>query len=166
MGARVTADATTPEVIIMSSPILPRLVPRRTSVGLALLAGALFAACSDATGPTTGSAAPAAQVARAERSARREIILRRPANAPFPTAHGTATFKTDGKREIEIEVEAVRAGTRLVFFLGTRNLGTRTTNQFRQARLELRGAAAPTSVAGKLVQVKTTAGRLVVSGRF
>jgi hypothetical protein len=149
----------------VSFPLVTRLT-RRTSIGLALLAGAVLAACSDTTGPVTGASTPAAQFVNAESSARREIFLRRPANAPFPNAHGKATFKTGGERELQIEVEDVRAGTRLVFFLGTRRLGTRTTNQFREARLELRGAAAPTSVAGKLVQVKTTTGRVVVFGRF
>jgi hypothetical protein len=169
-------------------------VLRTTSAGLALVAAALTAGCSDsATSPSsqptsaqpgdvrvpgqtgtcgfdhlcpvpgvTGTAGTPAEALVA--GARQEIALRA-ANAAFARAHGKAAFKS-GERELEIEVQDVRPGVRVVFYVGTQRLGARTINTLGAARLELRGSAAPASVAGKLVQVKTSAGALVVRGRF
>lgn len=88
-----------------------------------------------------------------------------PADARFPGAHGKATFKTDGEPELQIEIEDMDRRI-VVFFLGTQRLGARIVDRLGAARLDLRGAAVPASVAGKPVQVRTALGVLVVQARF
>jgi hypothetical protein len=124
-----------------------------------LVTAAVVAGCSDsATTPT--SAAPSASVAALQQ----EITLLPPANATFPTAHGKAIFTTDGP-ELQIEVADMKRRI-VVFFLDGQRLGARFVDSTGAARIDLRGAAAPASVAGKLVWVRTALGVPVVQGRF
>jgi hypothetical protein len=140
---------------------------RIASVGLALVTAAIVAGCGDSATSPTGAAA-SAQAAPAPNTAvaavPQEITLLPPANATFPSAHGKATFTTDGP-ELQIEIADMKRRI-VVFFLDGQRLGARFVDSTGAARLDLRGAAAPASVAGKLVQVKTGLGVLVVQGRF
>lgn len=98
------------------------------------------------------------------------IALRAAIDSPFRNANGKAKFKSEGgERELEVEVEDVRAGLELLFLLDDIKLGTRTTDAFGRANLELnsdRGASVPATVAGRKVTVRTAAGATVVSGSF
>ena len=98
------------------------------------------------------------------------IALRAAIDGPFRNANGKAKFKSEGgERELEVEVEDVRAGLELLFLLDDIKLGTRTTDAFGRANLELnsdRGASVPATVAGRKVTVRTAAGATVVSGSF
>jgi hypothetical protein len=89
------------------------------------------------------------------------------ASSAFPGAKGKAKFKTDGQRELEIEVEHLRrhAGRPVSFFVNSRKVGTLRLNRFGAAELNLRGSRAPGVSSGTRISVKL-AGRVVVSGRF
>jgi hypothetical protein len=144
------------------------LNPRVATTALALVAAAMVAACSDsATAPT--SAAASVQTAAVPNAAvvavRQEITLLPPTDARFPAARGRATFNPDGERELLIEIEGMPRRI-VVFFLDSQRLGARFVDSQGAARLDLRGADVPASVSGKLVQVKTGLGVLVVEGRF
>jgi hypothetical protein len=95
------------------------------------------------------------------------IIALKPSSA-FPGAKGKAKFKTDGQRELEIEVEHLRrlAGSPVRFFVNSKRVGTLRLNRFGAAELNLRGSRAPMVSSGTRISVKTASGRLIVSGRF
>jgi hypothetical protein len=144
------------------------LNPRITTTALALVTAAMVVACGDsATAPI--SAATSVQSAAVSNVAvaavAQEIALLPPTDARFPEARGKATFKTDGEPQLLIEIEGMPRRF-VVFFLDTQRLGVRFVDSQGAARVDLRGAAVPASVAGKLVQVKTALGVLVVEGRF
>jgi ABC-type uncharacterized transport system auxiliary subunit len=143
------------------------LNPRITTSALALVAAGMLAACSDSvTAPTSVAAVQTAAVFNAAVSAvPQEITLLPPTNARFPGAHGKATFKTDGELQLLIEIEGM-ARRIVVFYLDNQRLGARFVDSQGAARLDLRGVEVPASVAGKMVQVKTGLGVLVVEGRF
>jgi hypothetical protein len=143
------------------------LKSRITTPALSLVAAAMVAACSDsATAPTSAASAQTAAVANAAAPAvAQQITLLPPANARFPGARGTATFNPDGERELLIEISGMPRRV-VVFFLDAQRLGARFVDASGAARLDLRGADVPASVAGKLVQVRTGLGVLVVEGRF
>jgi hypothetical protein len=141
---------------------------RITTSALGLVAVAMVAACSDpATAPITAavSAQTAAVASAAAPAVAQQITLLPPANARFPGASGKATFNPDGERQLLIEISGMSRRI-VVFFLDTQRLGARFVDASGSARLDLRGADVPASVAGKLVQVKTGLGVLVVEGRF
>jgi hypothetical protein len=99
------------------------------------------------------------------------ITLRAPQNAAFPAANGKASWKSKpARRELEIEVEDLRPGRRIDFFLDGARVGARqTVNGLGEARIELStqlGQPVPVSVAGKRVEARTATGVLVVSGTF
>ena len=98
------------------------------------------------------------------------IALRAAIDGPFRYANGKAKFKSEGgERELEVEVEDVRAGLELLFLLDDISLGTRTTDVYGRANLELnsdRGATVPASVTGRTVTIRTASGATVVSGSF
>jgi hypothetical protein len=144
------------------------LNPRITTTALGLVAAAMVVACSDsATAPTSAAVSvQTAAVANAAVSAvGQQITLLPPTNARFPGARGKATFNPDGERQLLIEIEGMPRRI-VVFFLDTQRLGARFVDASGTARLDLRGADVPASVAGKLVQVKTGLGVLVVEGQF
>lgn len=90
------------------------------------------------------------------------------ASSAFPGAKGKAKFKTDGQRELEIEVEHLRrlAGRPVSFFVNSKKVGSLRLNRFGAAELNLRGSRAPAVQSGTRISVKTASGRLIVSGRF
>jgi hypothetical protein len=144
------------------------LNPRITTTALTLVAAAMLAACSDSATAPTSVAAPvqtAAVLNAAVSAAPQVITLLPPANARFPDARGKATFKTDGEPQLLIEIEGM-ARRIVVFYLDNQRLGARFVDSQGAARLDLRGADVPASVAGKLVQERTGLGVLVVEGRF
>ena len=108
-------------------------------------------------------AAPAVQ---AKDDQGRIIALK--ASSAFPGAKGKAKFKTDGQRELEIEVEHVRrlAGKRVNFFVNARNVGSKRVSALGAAQLDMRGSTFPAIKSGTRISVKTASGRLIVSGRF
>ena len=108
-------------------------------------------------------AAPAVQ---AKDDQGRIIALK--ASSAFPGAKGKAKFKTDGQRELEIEVEHVRrlAGKRVNFFVNSKKVGSLRINSFGAAELNRRGSSAPAVRSGTRISVKTAGGTLIVSGRF
>lgn len=98
--------------------------------------------------------------------------LAAPAGAPYAAAKGEAKWdsrNSNTKREFEIEVEHLPAGTAVEFFLAGTSLGTATTNALGKAQLnfstELRQSV-PTSVSGATAEVKTAAGVVIVTGAF
>jgi hypothetical protein len=95
-------------------------------------------------------------------------IIALKASSTFPGAKGKAKFKTDGQRELEIEVEHVRrlAGKRVNFFVNARKVGSLRINGLGAAELNLRGSRAPAVRSGTRISVKTAGGTLIVSGRF
>ena len=132
---------------------MSRLRSTRAAVICTLLA--LAAACSDSSAPVDPST----------------IELRPPpTGAAFPGANGQASFENEGgERELEIQVQDVPAGTALVFFLDNAQIATQTADVNGGARINLNsdaGATVPTSVAGKVVSVRTAAGVIVVTGTF
>lgn len=86
----------------------------------------------------------------------------------FPGASGKAKFQNEGQRELEIEVEHVRrlAGKRVNFFVNSAKVGSARISGLGAAQVNRRGAGFPAIHAGTLVKVKTTGGKLIVSGRF
>ena len=141
----------------------------------ATLAAGSLTACTDPASPDDSASARNSSSATGTAGQGTDvplvlIALRAAADGPFRTAHGKAKFKSrGGERELEIELEDVRTGLELLFLLDDINLGTRTTDAFGRANLELnsdRGSAVPMTVAGRKVTVRTTSGATVVSGSF
>ena len=95
-------------------------------------------------------------------------IIALKASSAFPGAKGKAKFKTDGQRELEIEIEHVRrlAGQRVNFFVGARKLGSKRISALGAAQLDRRGSTFPAINSGTRISVKTASGRLIASGRF
>lgn len=90
----------------------------------------------------------------------------------FSAAKGTAKYKVDGaNRELQVEAENLLAvaGKTVNIFVNGSKLGSTTVNSLGAARLKRStetGAVVPVIVTGSKVEVKTTAGVLIVSGRF
>lgn len=103
-------------------------------------------------------------------SGRTIIALVAPAGAPYASAKGKAKFDTrSDRREFEIEVENIPAGTVVDFYLGDVKLGSGTADAFRQASLELNtqlGHSVPTAVSGQVAQARLADGTVLVSGSF
>ena len=93
-------------------------------------------------------------------------------SAAFPNAKGTAKYRDrGGEREFQVEVENVRrlAGRTLSVFVNGNKVGSMTVNTLGEARFNRNtdlGQRVPVIRSGSRVQVKTAAGRLVVSGIF
>ena len=89
-------------------------------------------------------------------------------SAAYPGASGKAKFQNRDQRELEIEVQHVRAlaGKRVNFFVNSTKVGSARVNGLGAAQLNRRGASFPAINTGTQVKVKTAAGKLVVSGRF
>jgi hypothetical protein len=108
----------------------------------------------------------AAPVVQAKDDQGRIIALK--ASSAFPGAKGKAKFKTDGQRELEIEVEHVRrlAGQRVNFLVNAKRVGSKRISGLGAAQLDRRGSTFPAINSGTRISVKTAAGALIVSGRF
>ena len=149
---------------------------RSASVAFAATALSIstLVACSSPTSPDdSASASNSSSTTTGGQSSNVPLViiaLRAAVDGPFRNANGKAKFKSEGgERELEVEVEDVRAGLELLFLLDDIRLGTRTTDAFGRANLELnsdRGATVPSTVAGRKVTIKTAAGATVVSGSF
>ena len=146
-----------------------------TTVAATAISISTLAACPGATGPVDyssyrDSSSATGKGGRGPDVALVIIPLRAPLDGPYRSANGKAKFKSEGgERELEVEVEDVRAGLELLFLLDDIRLGTRTTDAYGRANLELnsdRGASVPSAVAGRKVTIQTTAGVTVVSGSF
>lgn len=143
---------------------------------LLIATGALTACSADSTGPSTPQAIAASSSDNGASSAsssssrvRLEIALK--GVSPFANAKGKAKWSAKpGERELQVEIENVAAGTSVNFFVGGVQVGTtQVTNALRAASINLNttlGQSVPTSVTGQSVEVKTSAGVLVASGKF
>ena len=87
--------------------------------------------------------------------------------------HGLAEnrVRIDGSRRLKVQVEDVNlpAGTVLNVFLNGTSIGSISINSLRQGELQIEtnnGQTVPVVTPGALVEVKTQAGTLVVSGAF
>lgn len=111
----------------------------------------------------------AGQVAEAKGTKTRITLA---AGSSFPGAKGKATYKSDGsEREFQVEVENIKslAGTSLKVYVNGAQVGSAKVNGLGEARLNLNtdsGNAVPQVAAGTKVRVTTSAGTLVVSGKF
>ena len=114
--------------------------------------------------------APPALTALRGGGARLEAQLH--ARPGFSAAHGQATYKNrGGEREFQLEVENLRAlrGSTLGVFVSGARVGGARVNRFGSGRVELnseRGGRVPSVRSGTRVDVKTPAGKAVVTGSF
>ncbi len=156
----------------------------------ALALVAAFTACADSpAGPATDAATLSASRGSDDGSVGTtsgSVDTRQEANlvatsAAFPRAKGRARFRDrGGERELQIEVENLRPGIQVGFFLDGSALicsggvaCTATVNQFGKARINLNtdggpgvdGTAVPASVSGSTVSV-ATGGTTVAAGTF
>jgi len=145
---------------------------------IALFAALTVSACADTPlsplGEQSSAAAAKGSSSTSTSTARIRVFaqLAAPAGAPYAAAKGEAKWdsrNSNTKREFEIEVEHLPAGTAVEFFLAGTSLGTATTNALGKAQLnfstELRQSV-PTSVSGATAEVKTAAGVVIVTGAF
>lgn len=144
-------------------------------VSLVSLAAALgLAACaSDSpTSPLVGSAALAAASGSGAGGtpAGSRVILQIDLTPASSRANGKAKWESRGnQRELEIEIEDVKPGTSVSFFLGGTQVGTtQTADALGAARVELStqlGDEVPASVSGMSVEVRS-ADVVIASGSF
>jgi hypothetical protein len=93
-------------------------------------------------------------------------------SSDYRSAKGEAEYKGEGgKGRLKVEVEGARAarGRTLDVLLGGTKLGSMTVSGDGEAEIKLsteKGAAILASVSGRTLEVKTSDGVLVVSGRF
>ena len=112
--------------------------------------------------------APPARAASATAIKKAELV----GSNANPGVSGEAKWKARaGQRELEVELEGAQslAGKRLTVRIGGKVVGHLTVNALGRARFEKhteKGQKVPASVAGKAVQVSTSAGARVASGRF
>ena len=148
---------------------------RSTFAAMAISISALAACSSNPSAPADSASARDSSwttTTGGQTAGNRFVIipLRAAMDSPFRAANGKAKFKSEGgERELEVEVEDVRAGLELLFLLDDIRLGTRTTDAYGRANLELnsdRGASVPASVTGRKVTIRTASGATVVSGSF
>jgi predicted small lipoprotein YifL len=148
---------------------------RTSSLAAALVLAGSLTACGPTDLPTSaGSAASAANAGSGQSSdaVRVRIALVAPSvGAPFRRAKGAATFKSRrAQRELEMEVEHLRPGTQVDFFVGGAQVGGRSTaNEFGQAGIDLNtrlGDQVPLGVAGQTAEARTVTGAVIVSGTF
>lgn len=144
----------------------------KTLRGITVVAAlASLAACADNSPVASNASAPAFSKnggnSGAALSSKVEIKLARDVATTFLTAKGSAKFEAKGtQNELEIEVEHIAPGTKVIFLLGGVQVGTGTADAAGEAELKLRGAAAPTTVAGLAVAVTTDANAPIVAGTF
>jgi hypothetical protein len=137
----------------------------------------LLAACASdsATGPLSSSAGAATvsgsgSTGTTTSRIRIQAMLSAVQGSAFPTAHGDATWTSRGnKREFEMEIEDVRPGTTVTFFLDGVQVGAaQTADALRSARVSLStelGDQVPASISGKSVEVRS-GDAVIASGSF
>ncbi len=144
---------------------------------IAFLATLSLAACADSPlSPLGEQAASAAAKGSATTSSTARIrifaALTVSADSPYRAAKGKAKWDSrdaNSKREFEVEVENLPAGTVVEFFVNGTRIGNGTANTFGEASLELStqlGHTVPTSVSGATVEARTAAGVVIVAGAF
>lgn len=155
---------------------------RPLTIGSTRIAGALvvlaLAACADSpVSPVSASSLAAAQGSSSPTTtstARIRVFanLVPSAGAAFPNAKGKGSWDSrngNQKRELEIEIEHLPAGTAVEFFVSGTSVGTRTTNTLGKAEIEFsteRGQSVPQSVSGVALEIRNAAGDVLVSGSF
>jgi hypothetical protein len=93
-------------------------------------------------------------------------------SAAYPKAKGSASYKVKGsKREFEAEAEHLNklAGQTLGIFVNGTQVASATVDGLRHAKAELStelGNTVPNIQTGDLIEVKDSAGVVVVSGNF
>lgn len=93
-------------------------------------------------------------------------------SAQYARANGTAKYKNEGgEREFEVELEDARAlaGKTVSVYVNGDKVGSFRVNNLGNGHLNRnsdRGQSVPMITAGAMVQIKTAAGVLVVSGSF
>jgi len=93
-------------------------------------------------------------------------------SAPYANAKGTAKYKAaGGEREFQVELENARplAGKTLNVFVNGTRVGSMRVSALGVGRFSRNtdlGQSVPLISAGSRVQIKTTAGVIVVSGSF
>jgi hypothetical protein len=161
---------------------------------LSFIAAFALAACSDAaTLPTDPALSKSSTVAKPDTTSasstdttsssssgyygdktriRLEARLAPPSGGTFRRASGKAKWdsrNSNSKRELEIEVEDVAAGTTVEFFVNNVQVGSSVTvDSFGNARVELStqlGHVVPTAAAGLRAKVRA-GGVVVVTGVF
>lgn len=160
--------------------------PRSIRAAIALVASAVaFTACaSDATAPTAAAAnalsldhssSAGTNATSAQSASRIRLIanLTPIAGGGFGRASGKAKWDSrnnNAVRELEMEVEDVRAGTQVQFFVnGVRYGATVTVDALGNARIALStqlGDTVPMAAAGLKAEVRTTGGSVIVRGVF
>lgn len=151
------------------------------SIVLAVAVSALAACAGDATAPSSATLDPSldnagsANVTSARSAARIRLIasLTPIAGGGFGRASGKAKWDSrnnNSVRELQMEVEDVRPGTQVQFFVnGVQYGATVTVNGLGDARVSLGtqlGHTVPTAAAGLSAEVRTTGGNVVVRGVF
>ena len=113
----------------------------------------------------------AAQPVRAKSTA----VIKRAAlsgSVAFPGVNGEAKWKSKGgERELEVQIQDAKklAGKQLAVRIDGKLMGHMKVNALGRARLvksTQAGQSIPASVEGKAVNIRTSAGTLVASGRF
>jgi hypothetical protein len=93
-------------------------------------------------------------------------------SAQYPSAKGTAKYKNEGgEREFQVELENARslAGKTVDVYANGAKVGSFKVNSLGRGGLNRnsdRGQSVPNIRAGSLIQIKTRAGGLIVSGSF
>ena len=145
----------------------------RLAVPTVLLASLSLAACSEggstpfdalaSSGAIRGSSSSAGGDSSSARI-RLIAMLTPTATSPFRSAKGKVKWDaraSEGKWELEMEVEHLPPATAVEFFFDGVSIGTATTNLFGKAEVELEtedGHSVQTSVAGLSAEVRTAAG--------
>ncbi len=155
----------------------------RTAIALLASAVAFTACANDATAPTAASSpslnSSSITGSNSTASARSATRIRLIANLSpiagggFGRASGKAQWDSrnnNNVRELEMEVEDVRPGTQVQFFVnGVRYGATATVDALGNARIKLStqlGQTVPTAAAGLTAEVRTTGGSVIVRGVF
>lgn len=137
-----------------------------------------LAACADSpVAPVTSSTLAASQGSSSPTTtstARIRIFanLLPSVGAAFSNAKGKGSWdsrNSNQKRELEIEIEHLPAGTTVEFFVSGASVGTRTTNALGKAEIEFsteRGQSVPLSISGVAIEIRNAAGAVLVSGSF
>ncbi len=130
----------------------------------------IAAAVAAAPGAALASPGGHASVRVAAATANWQILMK--GSAAYRTANGSAQYQSQpGQRELQVEVQRIRklAGKSVVFSAGGMTLGTAKVSALGQADITRNTELAqkvPSIAHGSRVTVRTTGGKLIVSGRF
>ena len=135
-----------------------------------LAAAGIAAAVAATPAAALASNLGAAPASAAASTVNRQIPLK--GSTAYPKANGSAQYQSQpGQRELQVEVQRVRslAGKTVVFSAAGKALGkakVSTTGHADITRNTERGQKVPLITHGSRVTVRTTGGKLIVSGRF